>query len=249
MMPLSTGKAEFGITVYSANYFFTVFILIMKIMNIKTLSRALPLAGIVAASSFMSKPVYSQVQETKQDTFEYAVYSVVPMNNLDSIDIKPGGIKDSVFLAKAPSPEIKIKGHSVNALMVLDITNNILYKYDKSGKAKIAYPVSTGRDTLTTPGIYSISHSEYYPYKTAPESTLRHSVPCIFGDAGILLNVVNPQTGMKKPTGIMLHGRYNVDKIGIHSSGGCARMFNEDIVELANQAQRERGQYILIKRF
>ena len=217
----------------------------MKVMNPV---KIIPTICLALSSAVAVKPAYCRIPEAKPDTFE--LVDTPKMNTLDSIEIKPGGIKDSLFLANAPSPKITVAGKTYNAAMVVDITNNILYRYEKDGKAKIAYPVSTGRDSLTVPGIYSISHVEHYPYDKAPENTLRHRIPCIFGDAGIVLQKVNPQNGTKKPTGIMIHGRYNNDKIGVHSSGGCIRCFNEiDIHNITYQAKQQPGAYILMKKY
>lgn len=217
----------------------------MKIYNeIKVVS----IVGLSVLMPFLTKGRYTQAQEVKKDTFEIKKDSLSAYEKADSLIIKsaPGGITDSIFLKKAPTPKITVKGHAVSARIVVDITNNYMYQYDKNGKVEIAYPVSTGRGDLTVPGLYSISHVEYYPYNTAPEMSLRKNVPCIFGDAAIVLNKVNEKTGVKKATGIMIHGRYNNDTIGVHSSGGCVRLYNEDIAKCANNAKNMCGAYVLI---
>ena len=176
-------------------------------------------------------------------------------NNSDSIKsdtlnnvIKLGGTKDPVILMNAPDPEITVRGKKYNAQIVVDTKNNILYKYDDSGNVKKAYKVSTGRENSPTgEGVYSVGWVEQYPYETAPQETLRSQVPLLFGEEAVVLYKVDEKTGAKKPTGIMIHGCYKDSDVGGNWSGGCVRMYNHDIHEIAYDARRQKGAFIKVK--
>lgn len=153
-----------------------------------------------------------------------------------------GGIKDENILKNAPSPAVTVKGKTSNAVIVVDLKNCILYEYSKKGEILSAYPVSSGTKAIPTPpGIYSIGWTENFPYKTAPANTMRRSAPYLFGDAGVVLYFVNSETGTKQPTGVMIHGCYKDEDVGGRLSGGCIRMFNEDIIGIVEKAKRNKG--------
>ena len=176
----------------------------------------------------------TQTDELKLDTVKQAM-------EFDST-------KDPEMLKNAPSPKVIVKGKEYNAFVVVDTKKNWLYVYNKSGNATKIYKVSTGNESNPTyPGIYSVGWVEKYPYDTAPAETLRHRAPALFGDEAISLYVVDEKTGSKKPTGIMIHGCYKDSDVGGNWSGGCVRMKNYHIVEVAYDARRQPGAYIKVQ--
>ena len=83
----------------------------MKISNyIKTLGLTLAIAA-----PMYKAPLYAQLSE--KDRFE----KVVP---------PPEGSSDSAVLNAAPNPEISINGKVQNAVIVVDLSKNVLFKYD-----------------------------------------------------------------------------------------------------------------------
>ena len=211
--------------------------------------------GLYATNSVSN--IYSQIDTARVNSGNNKAIAIfngdsisranLPQVELSENIIKVGRTNDSEILKNAPSPKVSVRGQARNAVIVVDTKENILYKYDASGNIKKAYKVSTGRPTSPThPGVYSIGWVEKSPYNTAPESTLRFRAPGIFGPAAVILHVVDEKTGAKKSTGIMIHGCYKDSDVGGNWSGGCVRMFNSDIMEIASDAKKQKGSYIKV---
>lgn len=159
--------------------------------------------------------------------------------NQQNLSIPTEGTISQEILANAPSPVIMMRGERKLASIVVDITNNVLYKYDKKGNPQIAYLVATGKDsTPTSAGIRLVSHVESYPYKSAPPNTNRRKVPEVFGPNVIILTMIDTRTGIKWNNGEYIHGNNNPSSLGKHSSHGCVRMDNDVIIQLARQVKR-----------
>ena len=145
----------------------------MKISNyIKTLGLTLAIAA-----PMYKAPLYAQLSE--KDRFE----KVVP---------PPEGSSDSAVLNAAPNPEISINGKVQNAVIVVDLSKNVLFKYDSLGVAEKAYLIASGKpNTPTDKGVRIVTHIEKYPYRTAPKSTKRRKNPGAYGPNIICLNKIN----------------------------------------------------------
>lgn len=199
----------------------------MKIMNSV---RAFALSA-VAAAPLLTAPVYSQ--PVKQDTFEHS--------------IPASGTSNIHKLIGAPSSEVTIAGVKHNAVIVVDLSKNVLYKYDKNGHPEAAYLVASGKkSTPTHTGVRVVTHTETYPYKTAPAKSKRRRAPRDYGPKIICLNKVDTKTGEQSPTGEFIHGNNNPSSIGKYASHGCIRMDNEVIKQLAKQVKK--GDLVLIKK-
>ena len=201
----------------------------MKILNnIRTIS----LVSAVSLIPLLAAPLKAQTNELKVDSFQY---------------IHPGGITDKTVLSKAPDPSVCVNGEKSNAIIVVNIKQHKLYKYNKQAQAEIAYPVATGLYKNSTPtGIYSIGWIEYSPYKSAPPGTKRHRKPYLFGDKAIIMYRVDPKTGKKSSTNILIHGHKKgaESSIGTNASLGCIRLFNPDISKLAEDVKSENGAFV-----
>lgn len=116
----------------------------MKISNyIKTLGLTLAIAA-----PMYKAPLYAQLSE--KDRFE----KVVP---------PPEGSSDSAVLNAAPNPEISINGKVQNAVIVVDLSKNVLFKYDSLGVAEKAYLIASGKpNTPTDKGVRIVTHIEKY---------------------------------------------------------------------------------------
>lgn len=199
-----------------------------------------PLAYTLTATSLAVGTPQAIPQNTKttietRDTFER------------SVKIPPQGTDDPKALQNAPNPEVKIAGKISNAVIVVDLSKNILYTYDKTGEPTMAYSIASGtRKTPTETGIRVVSHIETYPYKNAPKASKRYKNPKDYGPKIIILEKVDKNTGEKSPTGEFIHGNNNPSSIGKYASHGCMRMDNEVIKELS--ASVKRGDIVLIKR-
>lgn len=160
--------------------------------------------------------------------------------------VPPQGTSDETVLAYAPSNKVKIQGKERDAVIVVDVDNNILYLYNENGKALNAYSVATGKEsTPTHKGIRIVTEIETYPYTNAGRWTKRRRTPDAFGPKIIHLNTINPTTGQRGDNGEYIHGNNNPDSIGKKISHGCIRLDNEVAEELAELVNA--GDIVLIK--
>lgn len=197
----------------------------MKIINSV---RSFALAA-VAAAPLITLPVYSQ--NVKQDTFEYSVPAA--------------GSSAFNALSSAPSPEVTIAGVKHNAVIVVDLSKNILYKYDRKGHPETAYRVASGKkNTPTHTGVRVVTHTETYPYRTA-YGTKRKRNPKAYGPNVLCLNKVDINTGEQSRTGQFIHGNNDVSSLGTYASLGCIRMDNEVIKKLSKEVKS--GDIVIIK--
>lgn len=199
----------------------------MKISNyIKTIGLTLAIAAPMYKVS-----LYAQLPE--KDRFE----KIVP---------PPEGTSDVAVLNVAPNPEISINGEIQNAVIVVDLSKNVLYKYDSLGAAEKAYLIASGKaNTPTDKGVRIVTHIEKYPYKAAPIGTKRRRNPGAYGPNIICLNKINPDNGEQSRTGEFIHGNCNKSSLGKYASQGCIRMDNEVIKQLSKEVKR--GDIIIIK--
>lgn len=154
---------------------------------------------------------------------------------------------DATVLANAPSAELEIAGQKKNASIVVDLSENRLYRYDEEGKAFEVYSVASGKKTSpTSTGIRKVSHIETYPYDKAPAGTKRRKSPKAFGPNILILTTIDPKTGKDLGSnGEFIHGNNNPASIGTYASHGCVRMDNEVIKQLAKEVKA--GSYVLIQ--
>ena len=162
-----------------------------------------------------------------------------------SQEIPPKGTSDPMTLLWAPNPQVTVAGQQHFATIVVDLKNNILYKYDQNGKATEAYLVASGASkTPSTPGLKAVSHIESYPYKSAASTTKRYKKPNDYGPRIICLETVDPTNNERGITGEFIHGNNNPASLGKHASKGCIRMDNEVIKKLAKEVKR--GDFVLV---
>ncbi len=200
-------------------------------MKINSIIKTIGLSCTLAAVPLTSKAFTNQY--IKQDKFT--------KNN-----IKPQGTLDENILIGAPSPFVNICGEEKNAKIVVDLSKNILYKYNDLGKAEIAYSVASGKKSSPThKGVRIVTHIETFPYRTAPRQTKRRRNPSAYGPKIICLNKLDPITGEQSSTGEFIHGNDNAESIGKYISHGCIRMDN-DIIKLLS-TQVKRGDIVIIK--
>ena len=187
------------------------------------------IAGTILLVTPKSK-AHAFIQQ-KQDTFEYT-----QVNDNTAVEVLPTirGTNDSVILSKAPSPMLTVQGEKKTATIVVDISKNILYHYDVNGKPTMAYLVASG-------------NVETYPYKSAPAHTKRRRSPGSFGPRAIILDKLDTLNNERISSGQFIHGNNDVLSLGKYRSGGCIRMDNEVIKELAKKVKR--GDLVIFKRF
>lgn len=160
--------------------------------------------------------------------------------------ITPKGTSDKSVLTNAPEPYVTIAGEKKTAKFVVDISKNVLYKYNTEGKAEIAYLIASGKkNTPTDKGIRIVTHTETYPYRTAPRHTKRRRNPRAYGPKVICLNKIDTITGEQSQTGEFIHGTNQPNSIGKYISLGCMRMDNDVIKKLADEVKR--GDIVIIK--
>lgn len=154
---------------------------------------------------------------------------------------------DRTILANAPSSQIEIAGKKQNASIVVDLSENRLYRYNKDGKAFEVYQVASGKKTSpTSTGIRKVSHIETYPYTEAPAGTKRRKSPKAYGPKILILTTIDPKTGKDLGSnGEFIHGNNNPASIGTYASHGCVRMDNDVITQLSKEVKP--GSYVLIQ--
>ena len=190
----------------------------------------LALGLTIASNTLAQNPL---VKEQQVDTFER------------TISVHPKGTSSSFILLNAPSPNVIIAGEEMKATLVVDVSTNVLYKYDEHGSATAAYLVATGKkSTPTSTGVRVVKNIETYPYRTASKNTKRYKNPIDYGPKALILEIVDPKTGKQTPTGEFIHGNNNPASLGKYASKGCIRMDNEVIKEIASFVKK--GDIILI---
>ena len=190
------------------------------------------LGAVLLGTAAISTPIKAQSPNPKVDTFERT--------------IPPQGTDNDSVLKSAPSPKITIKGEDTNAKIVVDISKNVLYKYDDNGKAEKAFLIASGAPrTPTHKGVRIVTHKEYYPYKKAPANSKRRRTPKAFGPKIICVDIIDPKTGEQSSIGEFIHGNNDYSSLGRYRSHGCMRMDNEVITYLAEEVKR--GDIVIIK--
>ena len=197
----------------------------MKIIN--------PIKTCAIASIFSIAPLYAVNNQNSfqlnKDSFEYTYIQTVTAQGTTDINV----------LKNAPSPDVYVKSELKKATIVIDLSKNILFKYDSDGNPTKAFLVASGKkSTPTEVGVRIVSHVEIYPYHTAPSGTKRRRNPKAYGPKIIILNKLNTVNGEQSPFGEFIHGNNDATSIGKYASQGCIRMDNEVIKELSTQVKR-----------
>lgn len=210
---------------------FTNFVLPKKI-GVTAAAGALAILAVAAPKSDNGNG--NLVKSPEQDEFH------------STIAIPPSGTSNDTILFDAPDPTVIVKGEPMKAAIVVSLSKNVLYKYNDDGKAVAAYLVASGKKSTPTKECLSIvSHVETFPYKSAPSSTKRRRNPRDYGPKIIILDKLDPKTGVRSMTGQFIHGNNDPSSIGHYASLGCIRMDNNVIRTLAKQVKR--GDIVLIQ--
>ncbi len=202
-------------------------------MKILSLGKTIALSSLLAIMPLQSAKSFQLIKtETEKDLFIRTV--------------TPQGTDNKNVLKNAPSSLVNIQGKNKNAKFVIDLSINILYKYDNDGNAQNAYLIASGKPSMKTEkGVRIVSHVEKFPYRGAPRRSKRRRHPRAYGPFTIVLNKIDTKTGEESSTGQFIHGTNVPTSIGKYASHGCMRMDNEIITELSKEVKR--GDIILIK--
>lgn len=227
-------KGKFGQSNFEKNVY-----LYMRILGINAFT-----AGCMgniqnSTATSTSTPLFNNSTSARVDSY-------TSVNNNSKVLPKEGSTEPEV-LAQAPSCNITVQGQKKKATIVVDLASCRLYKYDEQGNPEIAYSIAKGKpSTPTHTGIRQVSHVEVSPYKTAPRTTKRRWNPAPYGKRVIVLDKVDPSTGKTDSTGEFIHGNGDKDtSMGKAVSGGCMRLPNVAVIELAKHVKR--GDYVLIQ--
>ena len=169
--------------------------------------------------------------------------------------ITPLGVKDKSVLKNAPKPDVVIAGENKKAGIVVDLSTNTLYRYDKDGNPVNAYLIASGKlsgkePTPTEKGVRIVKNIEKYPYKDAPAITKRRKNPKNYGPYALILEKIDTKTGEQSKTGEFIHGcksyydTFEATK-NRYVSGGCMRMENSVITALSKDVKK--GELVIIK--
>ena len=200
-------------------------------MRIPSIIKTISIGCMISALPISTNRAFAQTEE---------------IDDFIVVTAPPEGTSEKDVLAGAPNPNVKIQGQMKTAKFVVDLSKNVLYKYNIQGKPEMAYMIASGKpSTPTSKGVRIVTHTETYPYRTAPAHTKRRRNPSAYGPKIILLNKLDPNTGEKSDIGEFIHGNNNFDSLGRYVSHGCMRMDNEVIKRLATEAKR--GDIVIIK--
>ena len=224
-------------------------------LGIAVVAGVLTLTAPINARSKLDTPQedkfeYVEKQKTSSPDFKTKLKRWAIKSFSEEVALPPpkGSAADSI-LAFAPDPWVTVQGQQKVLTFAVDVTNNILYHYDKDGNPIMGYRIASGKldpENQTDEGLRVVSHVETYPYKTAPSHTKRSQNPSDYGPRCIILDTLDPSTGAKGVTGEFIHGNRNASSIGKHASKGCMRMDNSVIKELAKIVKR--GDLVMIIR-
>ena len=144
------------------------------------------------------------------------------------------------------SPCLKVGEKEIYPAIVVDISENQLYYYDRDGYLEDILPVATGKkSTPTDKGLRIISGIEDYPYSDAI-GTKRRKNPIEYGPKVIRLDIVDEKSGnITGSNGEFIHGTNKPNSIGKYASKGCIRLDNDTVLALADKVKT--GQYVYIK--
>ena len=222
----------------------------------KTLGITLAAASLCSAASCIKsgsialpKDTFTSQKDTvalKNDSTSLPRDTLVLTTDTASVPILPGGTDAPSVLKKAPSPKLKLCGKDTLAAIVVDLSKNVLYKYNSDGEPVCAYLVASGKEKYPTDkGLRVVTNIESYPYKYAPASTKRRKKPGDYGPRALILEKLDPETGNRSKTGEFIHGNNNPKSLGKYASLGCIRMDNEVIKKIAKEVKR--GDLVLIQ--
>jgi len=195
-------------------------------------------------------PCFAAKPDKVQEIFPVSGQSNINTDIFTSL-ITPQGVTDKSALKIAPNPDIVINGEKKKAGIIVDISKNILFRYDKDGNPVNAFLIASGKkSTPTDTGVRIVTHKEKFPYRGAPRRAKRRRAPRDYGPMIICLNKIDPETGKQSSTGEFIHGCRSYEKTfestpDRYVSHGCMRMDNDVIKELAPTV--EKGEIVIIK--
>ena len=151
---------------------------ISKIINMPPGCSVKKAVGIALAAGSLSliAPLTMKAQTLEKDTLEIPS-ATITKDSIPAIARVPAkGTTDSEVLREAPSPVVYIAGKRKKAAIVVDLSNNVLFLYHETGIPLAAYLVASGKkNTPTDKGVRIVTHTESYPYASAPEKTRRRN--------------------------------------------------------------------------
>ncbi|WP_127115443.1 L,D-transpeptidase [Shimia sediminis] len=128
--------------------------------------------------------------------------------------------------------------------IVVDPYAKFLYYVEEDGRAT-RYPVAVGREGRGFKGSATIRRVEEWPGWT-PTANMLRTEPEVYGPfaRGIPGGVASPLGARalylyrgSRDTRYRIHGTNDMESIGNASSAGCIRMFNQDVIHLAERAE------------
>lgn len=132
--------------------------------------------------------------------------------------------------------------------IVVDPYAKFLYFVEESGQAT-RYPIAVGREGRGFKGSATIQRVEEWPGWT-PTANMLRTEPEVYGPfaKGIPGGVASPLGARalylyrgSRDTRYRIHGTNDMPSIGNASSAGCIRMFNQDVIHLAERVPLGTG--------
>ena len=207
----------------------------MKIAAIRTILLCLGLAGLSACAGAPT--------ETPQD-YASVVDGDITLPEVPAQYLEEPNRRATVDYTGTENP----------GTIVVDPYAKFLYYVEEDGQAT-RYPVAVGREGRGFKGNATIRRVEEWPGWT-PTANMLRTEPEVYGPfaRGIPGGVASPLGARalylyrgSKDTRYRIHGTNDMESIGNASSAGCIRMFNQDVIHLAERA--ELGTAVVVRTY
>ncbi|WP_299356358.1 L,D-transpeptidase [uncultured Shimia sp.] len=138
--------------------------------------------------------------------------------------------------------EVAYNGSEEPGTIVVDPHAKFLYFVEEDGQAT-RYPIAVGIEGRAFRGSATVNHSKEWP-SWAPTKNMLRSEPEVYGPfaGGIPGGVASPLGARAlylyrggKDTRYRIHGTNDMESIGNANTAGCIRLFNQDIIHLAER--------------
>lgn len=144
-------------------------------------------------------------------------------------------VKDATFVPSNLLP------NGDRAKVVVDLSENRLFLFDKNNEVKQVYSVAVGKiNPATGKSVTSVGYKQVDSMVKNPAwlGEQLYGKADIFGPKLVGLGEYNPDTEHVKNAPFEIHGTNNENSIGDDASSGCVRMLNQAVEELYPQMQK-----------
>jgi lipoprotein-anchoring transpeptidase ErfK/SrfK len=167
-------------------------------------------------------------------------------------DIVIPAVSPGYLTLQNPRTEVYYTGPDAPGTIVVDPYARVLYYIMEGGRA-MRYGIAVGREGYGFSGNATVGRKAEWPSWTPTKNMIRRE-PDIYGpvSGGLPGGIENPLGARAlylyrggRDTFYRIHGTNNTSTIGRATSAGCIRLFNQDILDLYQRA--DRGSYVHVR--